>query len=49
VDRRCATAYGVDHDGRSWVGVELMMDFLLFTAGLCVVFAGIAVTIVWGR
>jgi hypothetical protein len=30
------------------MGVE-MMDFLLFTAALCVVFAGIAVTIVWGR
>jgi hypothetical protein len=26
-----------------------MMDFLLFFAALCVVFAGIAVTIVWGR
>jgi len=25
------------------------MDFLLFFAALCVVFAGIAVTIVWGR
>jgi hypothetical protein len=31
------------------MGVELMIDFLLFTAGLCVAFAGIAVTSVWGR
>jgi hypothetical protein len=30
------------------MGVE-MMDFLLFTAALCVVVAGIAVPIVWGR
>jgi len=28
--------------------VELM-DFVLFFAALCVVFAGITVTIVWGR
>ena len=39
----------VDHNGPGLVGVELMMDFLLFFAALCVVFAGIAVTIVWGR
>jgi hypothetical protein len=37
----------VDHDGRSWWGE--LMDFVLFTAALCAVFAGIAVTIVWGR
>jgi hypothetical protein len=36
-----------DHNGRSWWGVELM-DFLLFFAALCILFAGIAVTIVWG-
>jgi hypothetical protein len=30
------------------VGLELM-NFLLFFAALCVVFAGITVTIVWGR